>query len=112
MKAVLSLALIATLLITPATAKDDGHQAERKQYIEKAISQGVFKKVVVPNDLPHVWVTPLFHSADFDIKQDLIGLVYYYYRLGDLPNLPLVVVKDSKTGKRIGKYTPAGLDMD
>jgi hypothetical protein len=107
------LILGASLLVLPAAAQDDGNQAARKKYIEDAISQGIFKKVVVPGDLPHVWVTPLFQSADFDLKQNLITLVYQYYRLGELRNLELVVVKDSKTGKRIGKYSPrTGLDMD
>jgi hypothetical protein len=111
--AALTMTLIAALMIMPAIAQNDGNQPARKQYIDAAISQGIFQKVIVPADLPQVWVTPLFNSVAFELKQNLVAMVYQYYRLGEKPNLALVIVKDSKTGKQIGKYTPAGgLDLD
>ena len=111
--AALVLTLITSLSLTPAIAQNDGNRATRKQYIDAAISQGIFQKVTVPADLPHVWVTPLFNSVDFELKQNLVAMVYQYYRLGEKPKLALVLVKDSKTGKQIGKYTPAGgLDLN
>jgi hypothetical protein len=50
---------------------------------------------------------------DFDMKQNLAAVVYDYYRLGDNPKLSLVIFKGSRTGKRIGNYSPGlGLNLD
>lgn len=78
-------------------------QQKRLALIEDLISEGVFHKVEKPATYPHVWVTPLFHSLDFDDKQAFISVVYAYYITKD-PASDIVVLYDSKTGNEVGTY--------
>ena len=86
-------------------------QPGRKQLIRKLISLGIFSKVEMPGSLPHVWVTPTFRRLDFDDKQKFLNVVYAYY-LTENRRSNIVVLKDSRTGKRIGTYSQYGLDLD
>jgi len=81
-------------------------QRQRRALIDKLISRGIFQKVERPGEVPHVWVTPLFMALNFDDKQSFISVVYAYY--GD----DLVSLRDSKTGGRIGTFSPStGLSL-
>ena len=86
-------------------------QPGRKQLIQKLISLGIFSKVEMPGSLPHVWITPTFRRLDFDDKQKFLNVVYAYY-LTENRRSNIVVLKDSRTGKRIGTYSQSGLDLD
>lgn len=95
------------------TAETQQLQSKRLDLINGLIDKGVFSKVEMPGDLPHVWVTPLFNSLNFDDKQSFIGVVYAYYHTLD-PKIELVTLYDNKTGKTVGRYAAVygGLKMD
>lgn len=86
--------------------KESALQKERRQFIEELIRKGIFKKVVVPGKLPHLWVAPGFYLFDFEEKGKLVGVVYAYYNTIDPEKYPLVVIYDSMIGKEIGKFAP------
>lgn len=86
-------------------------QPKRKQFIQKLISQGVFSKVEMPGSLPHLWVKPVFYSLDYETKEQFVNVVYAYY-VTENPRWDIIVLKDSRTGKRIGSYSEFGLDLN
>jgi hypothetical protein len=93
------------------TAADKALQADRKAFIDKCLREGIFYKIEVPADLPHLWVPPRFLNSDFDTKKKLAAIVYSYY-ITENPKQNLLIIKDSKTGKRIGDYSSSGLDLN
>lgn len=81
-------------------------QNSRKEFINKLLREGVFKKVEMPASLIHVWVDTSFILLDYDTKKSFLEVVYcYYYDGNDLSDS--VVLKDNLTGKRIGGYSPS-----
>jgi len=78
-------------------------QADRKAFIQKLQKKGVFQKVEVPGNLPHLWVKPVFYTLDFDTKSKFVNVVYAYY-ITQNPKYNIVVLYDSHSGKEIGKY--------
>ena len=78
-------------------------QADRKAFIQKLKKKGVFQKVEVPGNLPHLWVKPAFYTLDFDIKSKFVNVVYAY-DITQNPKYNIVVLYDSHSGKEIGKY--------
>lgn len=88
-------------------------QEGRKAFIQKLIDRGVFQKVEVPGNLPHLWVRPAFYSLDFDTKSQFVNVVYAYH-VTQNSTRNIVVLYDSRTGKSIGKYVPdlGGLKLD
>lgn len=79
-------------------------QKQRKQYLEKLIDVGVFHKIEIPGNFPHLWVKSAFHALDFDTKSEFVNVVYAYYVTAN-PISNVVVLFDSHTGNKIGKYT-------
>jgi hypothetical protein len=88
---------------TPKVDASPEMQEKRLALIEDCISKGIFYKVEKPATYPHVWVTPLFHSLNFDDKQAFISVVFAYYISKD-PACDMVVLYDSKTGKEVGVF--------
>ena len=93
------------------SAADKALQAERKAFIDKCLREGIFYKIEVPADLPHLRVPPLFFNSDFDTKKKLAAAVFAYYLIEN-PKHDLLILKDSRTGKRIGSYSANGLDLN
>ncbi|MCK4326382.1 hypothetical protein KAU86_02390 [bacterium] len=94
---------------SPALAKVDKSadmQEQRKQLIEKLITQGIFAKVEVPGSLPRLWVKPAFYTLDFETKEKFVSVVYAYYfdgsNYGDT-----VRIFDNMSGKEVGSYSLA-----
>lgn len=92
---------LAIVIILSALQAFAGMQEDRMGFINKLIKKGIFQKVEIPGNLPHLWVKPAFHSLDFEEKQKFVNVVYAYY-----------VTKDKKydmdkTGKKIGVYADA-----
>jgi hypothetical protein len=86
-------------------------QKKRKEIIDKIIKQGVITKIEIPGNLPHMWITPLYKNLDYDLKVNFANLVYSYY-VTENSSYDMVIFKDSKTGQRIGGYSPEiGLDL-
>lgn len=103
----------------PVTAKpvahvslDDGKQSKRQKLIQSAIDSGVFQKVTTSSELPHLWVTPLWMTLDFDTKVQSVAVVYSYYHIESDGKIDLIPIYDSKSGKHIGRYGEAGLNLD
>jgi hypothetical protein len=95
-----------------AKAEND-QQAARKKFIDDALKYGVIQKIRLVGDYVHIWASPAFYQLDFDMKQNLAGVVFDYYRISGEAKGGHVTIKDSKTGKRIGSYSPSlGLDLD
>ncbi|MDB5969479.1 MAG: hypothetical protein JWQ90_1929 [Hydrocarboniphaga sp.] len=108
LKVLLALALCVTCITAAAGMQDD-----RMAFIQKLVSKGVFQKVEVPGTVPHLWVRPAFYALDFDTKSQFVNVVYAYY-VTENPKYDLVVLYDSKTGKKIGTYSKAygGLKLE
>jgi hypothetical protein len=89
-----------------------GMQEDREEFIDKQIKQGIFQKIEVPANLPNLWVEPSFHALNFDVKQQVVNVVYSYYITKD-KKYNMVIIYDSKTGKEIGVYdeTNGGLKL-
>lgn len=103
--------IAAAAPIPKLSAVDKALQADRKAFIDKCLSEGIFYKIEVPAELPHLWVPPKFLNSDFDTKKKLAAVVYSYY-ITENPKQNLLVIKDSRTGKRIGGYSSSGLDLN
>lgn len=96
-------ALLAVLLSTVCFSAIADMQGDRKAFIEKLMAKGIFQKVEVPGNLPHLWVKPAFYALDFDTKSGFVNVVYAYFIAQD-PRYNIVVLYDSQTGKEVGKY--------
>lgn len=117
-----SAVLVATLLASLGSAhvaaaqttidKSAEKQAGRERLIEKLHKERVFQKVVVPGNLPRLYVAPRFYTLDFDMKKNFVSVVYAYYFDGK--NITdSVRIFDSKSGKEIGSFSlPQGLKLD
>ena len=78
-------------------------QSDRMAFIQKLLNKGIFQKVEVPGNLPHLWVKPAFYTLDFDTKSQFVNIVYAYY-ITQNPKYDIIVLYDSQTGKEVGKY--------
>jgi hypothetical protein len=89
-----------------------GVQDDRKALIQKLIGAEVFQKVEVPGFLPHLWVSHAFYGLSFDSKNSFVNVVYSYYYTQN-PDFDLIVLYDSRSGKKIGTFsaTYGGLDL-
>ncbi len=88
-------------------------QSDRQDFIAKLIVRGVFARLEQPASLPHLWVTPTFMALDFKMKEKFVSIVFAYcYADADEPGRGIVVIKDSRTGKRIGSMDGWGLHFD
>ena len=88
-------------------------QDKRKQFLERLIGMGVFHKIELHDSMPHLWVRSAFHALDFDSKSEFVNVVFAYYVAAN-PNSNVVLLFDSQTGKKIGKYAEVygGLKLD
>jgi hypothetical protein len=98
----------------PQVDRSPAKQAERKQFIEKLIAQGLIQKVdTAGGNLPKMFVRPAFNALDLDTKQSFASVVYAYHFDGS--NISdSVVLRDSRSGKDIGNYNPnlGGLKLE
>jgi len=113
MKKLQKTAFAILMLVFAATALADNMQNKRKGFIQKLINNGVFEKVEVPGSLPHLWVKPAFYGLSFDDKSTFVNVVYAYYTTMN-SSYNLVVLYDSRSGKKVGVYgeTYGGLKMN
>ena len=97
----------------PISPEEQKLQEQRYTFIQDMIAEGIFLKVEQPADFPHVWVTSVFYALNFEDKQAFISVVYAYYSTQD-PEADMVVLYDSKTGKKVGVFAEVygGLKLD
>lgn len=87
-------------------------QAGRFELIQELVQKGAFSKVVKPGSVPEMWITPAFYALDFDVKSKFAALVWEYYFKESKGAANIALLYDSKTGKRVGSFSDAGLRMD
>lgn len=108
----LLLGLLLLTLAVLAFAADDGKQADRKAFIEKMINNGLIREIEMPGELPHIWITPEFLALDYKQKEAFTNVVFSYYHLMN-EKIDMVVLKNVKTGEKIGWYSGEyGLTLD
>jgi hypothetical protein len=82
--------------------------------LDKMIRLGLYKKHyrsrTVPN-IVRVVVTPKFMSLDFDDKKRFLGPIYGHYFDG-CGDSDVIMLVDSKMGKKVGTYGKYGLNFD
>jgi hypothetical protein len=80
--------------------KSPDMQKKRRALIQETINRVFFAKVESDNKAPFVWVRPAFYAADFDMKQQMISVVYAYYCDGTDDDM--VILMDALSGKSAG----------
>ncbi len=96
--------IVTTLLLLSITViAFAGMQEDRKVFIDKLINMKIIQKVEIPGSLPHEWVAPKLYALNFDDKQQFISVIHAYY-ITKNKKYDLVVLYDSKSGKKIGVY--------
>lgn len=79
--------------------------------IDQLTTLGVFQKVLQSGRLPQVWVRPAFYLEDFDVKHSMIATVFnFYYPSGNSDGL--IILYDSRSGKKVGTFDSRGLEME
>lgn len=89
-------------------------QANRKEFIERLIAEGIFQKVEVPGTTPRLWVTPRFMLLNWEDKEQFVNVVFaYYYPDPSQHDLAMIKIYHSVSGKHIGDYSASfGLELD
>ncbi len=106
--------------LTPAAAApantahhgDPKIQQKRLAFIKNAIALGLISKIEVSRPITRVLVGKKFISLSFEEKEDILNIVWAYYKTED-PQMNVVLVIDQRSGKKLGEYSLAngGLKM-
>lgn len=95
--------------------QEEAKQPERKEFIQKLINKGVFRKVEFQNRSATVWVDSTFYLLDFEAKENFCSVVYAYVANQAKDDIVTVTLKDVRSGKTVGDYgqqwTGFGLKM-
>jgi hypothetical protein len=122
----LKIALIVVLFaanaeaVPPATStnKTSAHrgdpelQQKRLAFMQGAISLGIIARIEDNGPVTRVLIAQRFIALSFDEKEQILNVVWAYYKTED-PQKNVVLVIDQKSGKKLGEYSPAsgGLKM-
>ena len=87
-------------------------QEAREDFIHTLIRGGSFYKIETNGmrTFPVLWVGPDFYDLTFDMKQYNVSVVMEYFST-QVGERIMIVLKDSRTGKRIGKFDRYGLHL-
>jgi hypothetical protein len=87
-------------------------QKKRLAFLENAIELGIISKIEDRGLITRVWTGRQFIALSFDEKEQILNVVWAYYRTED-PQKNVVLVIDQRSGKELGEYSPAngGLKM-
>lgn len=87
-------------------------QAERLALLKDLQARGVFYQIKVPARMPHATVGNAWIGLDYDDKVLYSNAALTYYAAADA-RADILVLKDRRTGKKIGAYTfDLGLKID
>jgi len=102
----------ATAPASTAHHGDPDIQQKRLAFMKNAIALEFIKGIDDKSPITRVRVGPRFISLSAEEKEDILNVVWAYYKTED-PQKNLVLVIDQKSGKEIGEYSPAngGLKM-
>ncbi len=87
-------------------------QQKRRAFIKNTIALGFIIGIEDSSPITRVLAGQKFISLSSDEKEDILNVVWAYYKTED-PQKNVVLVIDQKSGKEIGEYSPAngGLKM-
>jgi hypothetical protein len=87
-------------------------QQKRLAFIKNAIALGLISKIEDSSPITLVRVGQKFISLSFEEKDDILNIVWAYYKTED-PQKNVVLVIDQRSGKKLGEYSLAngGLKM-
>ena len=107
-----TLTSTATAPTSTAQHGDPEIQQKRLAFIKNATALGLIKSINDNSPITRVRVSPKFISLSTEEKEDILNIVWAYYKTAD-PQKNVVLVVDQKSGKKIGEYSPAngGLKM-
>ncbi len=102
----------ATSPTSTAYRGDPKIQEKRLAFIKNAISFGLIAGIEDNDPITRVLAGPKFIALPFEQKEDILNIVWAYYKTKD-PQKNVVLVIDQKSGKEIGEYSLAnrGLKM-
>lgn len=98
---------------TPTAHKGDPEiQQKRLAFMKNAIELGLISKIEDDSPITRVVAGEKFIALSFDEKEQILNVVWAYYKTQD-PQKNVVVVIDQSSGKELGEYSPAngGLKM-
>ena len=87
-------------------------QKKRLVFVKNVIELGLISKIEDDSPITRVLVGKKFISLSFEEKEDILNVVWAYYKTQD-PQKNVVLVIDQKSGKKLGEYSLAygGLKM-
>lgn len=80
--------------------------------MQDAIQMGIIAKIEDGGPITRVFTSRKFTALSFDEKEQILNVVWAYYKTED-PQKNVVLVVDQGSGKELGEYSPAngGLKM-
>jgi hypothetical protein len=98
---------------TTAHRGDPELQQKRRSLMQGAIALGIISKIEDHGLVTRVLVGRRFMALSMDDKEQILNIVWAYYKTED-PEKNVVLVIDQKSGKKLGEYSPAtyGLKME
>ena len=108
-----ALPLATSAGTTTAHRGDPELQQKRLSLIRGAIALGIISKIEDNGLVTRVLVGRQFIALSMDGKEQILNIVWAYYKTED-PQKNVVLVIDRKSGKKLGEYSPAnhGLKME
>lgn len=87
-------------------------QQKRLAFMQNAIELGIISRIEDNSPVTRVLVGQRFIALSFDEKEQVLNVVWAYYKTED-PQKNVVLIIDQKSGKKLGEYSPAsgGLKM-
>jgi len=106
------LSMTATTPTFTTNHGDPELQQKRLAFIKNAIAVGLLAGIEDTGPITRVTVGKKFISLPFQEKEDIINMVWAYYKTND-PQRDVVLIIDRKNGKELGEYSLAngGLKM-
>jgi len=96
-------------------SEDPGKQAQRGQFINQMIGEGIFRKVDYTRSGATAWVDSGFYALTFEQKRDFCSVIYAYVSRNGEDQTAGVILKDALSGNTVGDYgqqwTGVGLKM-
>ena len=112
MKKISRIAFFLTAVTLAFAALSADVQTQRLQFIAKLQTSGVVQKIEKPAKLGHLWTGRAWNTIAFDDKQAFANVVFAYFYDEDR-SADLLVIKDGRSGKRIGTFDlRRGLALD
>ncbi|MDA8423487.1 MAG: hypothetical protein M0Z89_09165 [Nitrospiraceae bacterium] len=108
-----ALPLAASAGTTTAHRGDPELQQKRRSLMQGALALGIISKIEDNGLVTRVLVGRQFLALSMDGKEQILNVVWAYYKTED-PQKNVVLVIDRKSGKKLGEYSPAnhGLKME